>query len=94
MRLATLKTAQITTAARVDSDGIATPIAGFKDIGALLLESNWEIIAEEADAEPIEFAPHDLAPVIAHPGKIICVGLNYAKPVSYTHLTLPTTPYV
>ena len=29
-------------------------------------------------------------PVIPNPGKIVCVGLNYSEPVSYTHLTLPT----
>ena len=29
-------------------------------------------------------------PLIPNPGKIICVGLNYSEPVSYTHLTLPT----
>ena len=23
-------------------------------------------------------------------GKVVCIGRNYAEPVSYTHLTLPT----
>ena len=27
-------------------------------------------------------------------GKNILIGLSYIDPVSYTHLTLPTTPYV
>ena len=27
-------------------------------------------------------------------GKFICIGLNYSDPVSYTHLTLPTTGIV
>ena len=33
---------------------------------------------------------------LGHPGDVVAVKSGYARnyPVSYTHLTLPTTPYV
>ncbi len=84
MRLATIRTsATDTLAARIDTDASeqtirATPIPGFADVGALLAEPNWREIAETAST-PRMFNSHQLAPVIPRPGKIICVGLNYAK---------------
>ena len=32
--------------------------------------------------------------VVAHDAELDASGLNCPLPVSYTHLTLPTTPYV
>lgn len=70
MKLATIRTGDITTAARVIGEGRAVTL-GAEDVGKLLRDGTFE------EGEEITFAPSDLAPVIPRPGKIICVGLNY-----------------
>lgn len=90
MRLATIRTADGTTAARVTSDSTAVAL-GFSDVGKLLLEPNWQELAL-ADGAEITFSPADLAPVIPRPGKIICVGLNYAKHIEEMGHEKPDVP--
>ncbi|SEF18718.1 fumarylacetoacetate hydrolase family protein [Jiangella alba] len=80
MRLATLRVDDHTVAVRVDDTSVVE-IAGAADVGALLHDPRWRARAETADGpahvrQGIE--PRRWAPVIPRPGKVICVGLNYA----------------
>ena len=56
------------------------------------LQSFYMFNADELtiDGDPIE--SNDVIGVFTADG--VCYGWTYAAPVSYTHLTLPTTPYV
>lgn len=91
MRLATLRTESGTRAARIVDKHRAVLIDDFSDIGALLQQPNWRDIAAE-NGPGIDFAPTDLAPVIPRPGKIICVGLNYAKHIEEMGHDKPDVP--
>ncbi|MBC9936493.1 MULTISPECIES: fumarylacetoacetate hydrolase family protein [unclassified Leucobacter] len=94
MRLATLRTNTGTTAARREGDQYI-PIAGAADVGALLQDPAWReraaaATAEEAGAIAVEAA--ELDPVIPHPGKILCAGLNYASHIREMGRELPEHP--
>lgn len=91
MRLATLRTESGTRAARIVDKHRAVLIDDFSDTGALLQQPNWRDIAAE-NGPGIDFAPTDLAPVIPRPGKIICVGLNYAKHIEEMGHDKPDVP--
>lgn len=98
MRLATVRTSgDVIACVRVDNaddaarTGSGAVIDGVKDVGELLALPDWR---ERADAAEfgIEFTYSALAPVIPHPGKIICVGLNYAKHILEMGRELPDVP--
>ncbi|EEI17654.1 fumarylacetoacetate hydrolase family protein [Corynebacterium lipophiloflavum] len=91
MRLATVRTATGTAAVRVNSKGRATLIEGFADVGELLRNPQWRAIAASPGAA-VEFGPRELAPVVARPEKIICVGLNYAKHIAEMGHDRPNVP--
>lgn len=95
MKLATLRTAEGTTVAvRVDADS-AVEINGYTDVGALLAESGWRDIAEAAAGASHPLAgiePKQWAPVVPRPGKIVCVGLNYATHIKEMGRELPEHP--
>lgn len=61
------------------------------DVGTLLQHPNWREIAAE-DGLETWFAAEDLAPVIPQPGKIICVGLNYADHIEEMGHEKPDVP--
>ncbi len=96
MKLATLATAYGTTTIRIESFdpsrgvGTATDLE-YEDLGALLLHPSWEEAASMS-GELIEFQATDLAPVVPNPGKIICVGVNYAKHAREMGRQLPQQP--
>ena len=77
MKLATLRTHYGTAAIRIDAERVGVAL-DFEDVGALLRSEDWRKSAQMS-GEPIVFDPADLEAVIPEPGKIICVGLNYAK---------------
>ncbi|WP_301195596.1 fumarylacetoacetate hydrolase family protein, partial [Corynebacterium stationis] len=99
MRLATVKTAFGTTAVRIEGEATSlmnsTMLTGieldFDDVGALLRSGDWAKAAE-LSGEPMVFATEDLAPVVPHPEKIICVGLNYAKHIREMNREFPEHP--
>lgn len=91
MRLATLRTQGGTRAARIVDKHRAVLIDDFSDAGTLLQQPNWRHVAAE-NGPGIDFAPADLAPVIPRPGKIICVGLNYAKHIEEMGHDKPDVP--
>lgn len=92
MKLATLRRNGTTTAVRVDSDDSATVIDGYVDLSALLDEANWRELAENAHGEQLRLDDADYAPVVPRPGKIICVGLNYANHIKEMGRELPEYP--
>ncbi|GAA1095004.1 fumarylacetoacetate hydrolase family protein [Tsukamurella spumae] len=91
MRLATLRRPGSTVAVRVDDDH-AVVIDGFRDLSALLAEPEWRTVAAGADGERIPLDGADYAPVVPRPGKIVCVGLNYATHIQEMGRELPEYP--
>lgn len=91
MRLATLRTQGGTRAARIVDKHRAVLIDDFSDTGALLSNPDWREIASQ-EGPSVEFARGDLAPLIPRPGKIICVGLNYAKHIEEMGHDKPDVP--
>ncbi|MDK6389994.1 hypothetical protein QP189_12435, partial [Staphylococcus lugdunensis] len=76
MKLATLRTDGATTAARLDGE-VFTEIEGYPDLGALLGQENWQQLAKQASGPEHPAAEAELETIVADPGKILCVGLNY-----------------
>lgn len=92
MRLATIRSAQGTFAARVESDNTAVKIDGYANVGDLLQEDNWREVAEQAAGEQVSFELTDLEAVVPAPKKIVCVGLNYANHIKEMGRDLPQVP--
>lgn len=92
MKLATLRRAGATVAVRVDSDTAATIIDGYPDLSALLADPDWKTVAQNASGDVVSLEGADYAPVVPNPGKIICVGLNYANHIKEMGRELPEYP--
>jgi acylpyruvate hydrolase len=86
MRYATIRTSDGTRAARVDGDTLVELDA--RDVG--------ELLAGNGDARETgtahDLASADYAPVVTHPGKILCQGLNYRNHILEMGNTLPEHP--
>ncbi|MCH6197427.1 fumarylacetoacetate hydrolase family protein [Corynebacterium mastitidis] len=94
MRLATLRSPDGGThAARLDPDPTtATVLADYPSVGHLLRQEHWEEIARTATGPRRVVRPQDLAPVIPRPGKVVCVGLNYARHIEEMGHERPDVP--
>lgn len=95
MKLATLRSPAFnhrTRAARIDDAHTATLIGDYPDVGALLANPNWAEQATEAAETRVEFSPALLSRPVLRPGKIICVGLNYAKHIAEMGHPTPDVP--
>ncbi|MGC0366568.1 acylpyruvate hydrolase [Rhodococcus sp. 27YEA15] len=97
MRLATIRlknsdSESATAAVRINVDESATVIEGYSDLSELLQDPNWEALAREANGALLRPEGTDFAPVAPNPGKIICVGLNYANHIREMGRELPTHP--
>jgi acylpyruvate hydrolase len=90
MRLATIRTSDGTRAVRVDADRAVE--TGHPDVGALLAEPGWRAVAEAADGPAHDRAGLDHAPVVPRPGKIVCVGVNYAAHIAEMGREQPAYP--
>jgi acylpyruvate hydrolase len=91
MRLATIRTANGTHAVRVDGDALAE--LDFDDVGALLRSGPdaFDGAARASGAHhPLDGA--DFAPVVLDPGKIVCVGVNYADHIAEMGREAPEFP--
>lgn len=90
MKLATLRTVFGTSAIRIEGDNVGVEL-DYEDVGALLRSEDWRKAAQ-LSGEPIVFDQHDLEAVVPTPGKIICVGLNYAKHIREMGREFPEHP--
>jgi acylpyruvate hydrolase len=90
MRLSTVRIGGRTAAARHDGDSLV--LLPHRDVGALLAEDDWSALAAAATGERIPLAGASLAPVVPHPNKIICLGLNYATHIAEMGRVTPAYP--
>jgi acylpyruvate hydrolase len=90
MRLATIRTATGTRAVRLDGDRAVE--TGHADVGELLASADWRVLAAAADGTEHDRAVLDYAPVVPEPGKVVCVGLNYANHIREMGRELPDFP--
>jgi acylpyruvate hydrolase len=90
VKLATLRTPEGTVAVRVEGDtGVEL---GVTDVGQLLAMPEWEARVAAAEGPRHPLASADFAPVVPAPGKILCVGLNYADHIREMGRELPEFP--
>ncbi|MFF7645316.1 fumarylacetoacetate hydrolase family protein [Streptomyces canus] len=91
MRLATLRTSDGTRAARRDGDSyVLLPHA---NVGELLNSGDdWTRTGATAGSERVDAAEAAFAPVVPHPNKIICLGLNYATHIKEMGRDTPRHP--
>src|SRR3984885_10227754 len=90
MRYATIRTEFGTTAARVDGDVLVPLAAG--DVGEMLAGGAEGLELAREGAQPVPVDEADFAPLVTHPGKVICVGLNYRSHILETGRELPESP--
>ncbi len=91
MKLTTLRLADgRTAAAHLDGD-VAVEVEGYADVGDLLRRGSLALGADAAGPRH-DLASADLAPVVPTPGKIVCVGLNYANHIREMGRELPQFP--
>ncbi|MFI5053746.1 MAG: fumarylacetoacetate hydrolase family protein [Acidimicrobiia bacterium] len=91
MRFATIRTAAGTRAARIEGDVLVELVE--RDVGALL-QAGPDAMARATGATGTEhpIAKADFAPVVTHPGKVICQGLNYRNHIVEMGHDLPRYP--
>jgi len=94
MRLATVRTGDGTHAARVQGDALVE--LDVPDVGALL-RSGSDALERAQGAEHVTGAEYELdgadfAPVVLDPGKIVCVGVNYADHIAEMGRDAPEFP--
>jgi len=90
MKLATVRTEDGLRAVRVEDDGYVD--IGPGDVGELLRREDWRSVAAAAESPCLPVEPSRLAPVVPHPGKIVCVGLNYRTHITEMGRDLPEFP--
>ncbi|OBB13039.1 2-hydroxyhepta-2,4-diene-1,7-dioate isomerase [Mycolicibacterium setense] len=90
MKLATVRTPSGTVAVRLDDDCAVE--TGYRDVGALLSEPDWQAIACDAGGAAHQLDGLDFAPLIPNPGKMVCVGLNYRSHILEMGRELPQYP--
>lgn len=90
MKLATVRTEKGSRAVRVDESHAVDLGAG--DLGPLLAHEDWFARAMNASGESVPLDGAEYAPLVANPGKIICVGLNYRSHILETGRPLPEYP--
>lgn len=91
MRLSTIHTPKGSAAARQKDDHWVV-IDGYSDVGELLTQDNWRQLAESAAGSSFHVSETQLSAPFPKPGKIICVGLNYASHIKEMGRDLPTHP--
>jgi acylpyruvate hydrolase len=91
MRLSTIRIDGRTAAARQDGDDLV--LLPFRDVGELLASGeDWPERAVAEGAGRVPYATASLAPVVPHPNKIICLGLNYATHIAEMGRPTPAHP--
>ncbi|MGW7727832.1 fumarylacetoacetate hydrolase family protein [Streptomyces canus] len=81
----------ITAAARHEADELV--LLPCRDVGALLASGeDWQQRAAAADGKRVRWEGASLAPVVPHPNKIVCLGLNYATHIKEMGRPTPAHP--
>ncbi|WOX07446.1 fumarylacetoacetate hydrolase family protein [Streptomyces sp. N50] len=81
----------LTAAARHDGDELV--LLPYQDVGALLASGeDWHHRAAAADGKRMPLEGASFAPVVPHPNKIVCLGLNYATHIKEMGRPTPTHP--
>jgi acylpyruvate hydrolase len=75
MKLATIATSNGTRAVRVDPGAVVE--TGHAEVGVLLANDNWRDLATSASGPITPIGSATFTTLIARPGKVVCVGLNY-----------------
>jgi acylpyruvate hydrolase len=89
MRVATIRTGRGTSAVRIDGE-VATELP-FTSVDELLHSADWRAAATAAG--PSRPTPGlNYGPVVIHPAKVICVGLNYRSHLTETGSRPPDHP--
>jgi acylpyruvate hydrolase len=91
VRLATLRTTEGTRAARQDGDELVV-LEDVADVGELLAQEDWRGLAAGNAGRRLAFADADLAPVVPHPPKIVCLGMNYRSHIEEMGREAPSHP--
>lgn len=89
MRLATVRTDTGTRAVRVEGDRHVD--LGVADVSALLELPDWQERARR-EGESTDARDAELALLLPRPGKVLCVGLNYANHIREMGRDLPEFP--
>ena len=94
MRLATVRTKDGTRAARLEGDRLL--LLRYPDVGVLLgamSPASWiDAVAALDSTGEIAFTEASFAPLVVHPEKIFCVGLNYRAHILEMSHDLPSYP--
>ena len=91
MRLTTLRTDGATRAARFEESGYV--LLPYTDVGSLLASGpEWTDVAALGEGERIAAEDAEFAPLVPHPNKIICLGLNYASHIREMGRDTPKYP--
>ncbi|WP_371572419.1 fumarylacetoacetate hydrolase family protein [Streptomyces sp. NBC_01314] len=93
MKLSTVRLSsdrESTTAARQEGDALV--LLPYSDVGALLAAGDdWPQLAA-GDGERVPLDGASFAPVVPHPNKIVCLGLNYATHIKEMGRPTPAYP--
>lgn len=90
MRLVTMRLGTMTRTGRLEDDRVVE--LPFGDVGELLRSGVAWRAAASADGPRHASAEVRLAPVVASPGKVVCLGLNYVSHITEMGRDLPTHP--
>jgi acylpyruvate hydrolase len=90
VRLVTVRTGDGTAAARVEGDRLV--VLPYRDVGDLLAAGEDWASRASVDGPQQEWTKTDLAPVVPHPSKVFCVGLNYLRHVQEGGREVPSHP--
>lgn len=78
---------------RVEGDTIFDATSVAPSLTDAIAAGALESLADHRES-PVDFTTVDLAPVIPHPGKIICIGVNYASHRDEIGKAAPQAPVV
>lgn len=94
MRLATVRTTEGTRAARIEGDRLLLLRA--PDVGALFTSMNpasqRDTVADLETTGSVLFVDASFAPLVPHPEKIFCVGMNYRAHILEMSREFPSYP--
>jgi len=91
MRFGTIRVDGGTAAARFEGE-VAIELPGYPDVAALLAAGDPRTLGAADGGARHEIDDVDFAPVVTHPSKIVCVGLNYRAHILETGREEPEHP--